>query len=224
MDSFIITIDGPAGSGKSTIAAMVARKLSAAFLDTGAMYRTITLAAMNDKLDMENASQLLTVFDNNEFSFVIEADKTVTKINDQNVTEDIRKPEVTANVKHIASNPQLREKLVQMQRNIAEQYQKIVTEGRDQGTVAFKDANIKFFLTASADERAKRRLLQLQANGDNSQAMETIKEAIIKRDHSDSSRTAGPLRPADDAVTVDTSDLNIEQVVEKLLSYVRQAS
>ncbi|MCK4886912.1 MAG: (d)CMP kinase [Planctomycetes bacterium] len=224
MDNFIITIDGPAGSGKSTIAALVAKKLSAAFLDTGAMYRTVTLAAMNDNIDMENASELLTVFDNNDFSFSIEADKTITKINGRKVTEDIRKPQVTANVKHVASNPQLREKLVQMQRNIADQYQKIVTEGRDQGTVAFKDADIKFFLTASADERAGRRLAQLRANGDNSQTLKNIKEAIIKRDHSDSSRTTGPLKPAGDAVIVDTSDLNIQQVVDKLLSYVRQVS
>jgi cytidylate kinase len=224
MDNFVITIDGPAGSGKSTIAALVAKKLSAAFLDTGAMYRTVTLAAMNDNIDMENASELLTVFDNNDFSFSIEADKTITKINGVDVTEDIRKPQVTANVKYIASNPQLREKLVRMQRNIAGQYQKIVTEGRDQGTVAFKDADIKFFLTASVDERTRRRLAQLQANGDNSQTPESIKEAIVKRDHSDSSRTTGPLKPAGDAVIVDTSDLNIEQVVDKLLSYVRQTS
>ncbi len=224
MHSFIITIDGPAGSGKSTVAALVAQKLSAAFLDTGAMYRTVTLAAMNDKLDMNDASQLLTVFDNNDLSFSIEADMTITKINGRKVTEDIRSPQVTANVKYIASNPQLREKLVQMQRNIANKYPKIVTEGRDQGTVAFKDADIKFFLTASAQQRAKRRLLQFQGNGDNSQTLESIKEAIIKRDHSDSSRTTGPLKPAGDAVIVDTSDLNIEQVVDKLLSYVRQAS
>ena len=224
MDSFIITIDGPAGSGKSTIAALVAKKLSAAFLDTGAMYRTVTLAAMNDNIDMNDASQLLKVFDNNDFSFSIEADRTVTKINGKDVTEEIRKPEITANVKYIASNPQLREKLVQMQRDIAGQYVKIVTEGRDQGTVAFKCADIKFFLTASAEQRARRRLLQLQADGDNSQTLEGIKNAIIQRDLSDSSRTTGPLKPAGDAITVDTSDLNIEQVVNKLLSYVRQAS
>ncbi|HPS55035.1 MAG TPA: (d)CMP kinase [Sedimentisphaerales bacterium] len=224
MDSFIITIDGPAGSGKSTIAALLAKKLSAAFLDTGAMYRTVTLAAMNDNINMNNASQLLTIFDNNDFSFSIETDKTTTKINGKDVTKDIRSPEITANVKYIASNPKLREKLVQMQRNIAGQYKKIVTEGRDQGTVAFKDADIKFFLTASVEERAKRRLLQLQTNGDNSQTLENTKAAIIQRDLSDSSRTTGPLKPADNAITVDTSDLNIEQVVEKLLSYVRQAS
>lgn len=224
MDSFIITIDGPAGSGKSTIAALVAQKLCAVFLDTGAMYRAVTLAAMNDDLDMENTSQLLKVFDNNDFFFSIEADMTITKINDIDVTKEIRNSEVTANVKYIASNAQLREKLVQMQRNIAGQYQKIVTEGRDQGTVAFKDADIKFFLTASVEQRARRRLLQMQNAGDNSQTFENIKEAIIKRDHSDSSRIIGPLIPADDAVIVDTSNLNIEQVVDKLLSYTRQVS
>lgn len=224
MDSFIITIDGPAGSGKSTIAALVAKKLSAAFLDTGAMYRTVTLAVMNDNIDMNNDSQLLTVFDNNDFSFSIETDKTVTKINGRNVTEEIRSPLVTANVKYIASNPQMREKLVQIQRDIAGQYEKIVTEGRDQGTVVFKDADFKFFLTASAEQRARRRLLQLQADGDNSQTLEDIKTAIIQRDLSDSSRTTGPLKPAANAITVDTSDLNIEQVVNKLLSYMRQAS
>ena len=224
MDSFIITIDGPAGSGKSTIAALVAKKLCAAFLDTGAMYRTVTLAAMNDVLDMEDASRLSTVFENNDFSFTIETDKTIAKINGKEVTEDIRRPEVTANVKYIASNAQLREKLVLMQREIANQYPKIVTEGRDQGTIAFENADFKFFLTASTEQRTKRRLAQLQSNGDRSQTIESIKEAIIKRDLSDSSRTTGPLKAAGNAITVDSSDLNIEQVVDKLLSYVRQLS
>ncbi len=143
------------------------------------------------------------------------------RINGIDFTEQIRAPQVTANARYIASCPNVREKLVEMQRQFAAGLQKIVTEGRDQGTVAFPDADIKFYLVADSAERAKRRQADLHAKGDD-QTLEQIQKAIEERDKSDESRTVGPLKPADDAVIIDTTDLSIDGVVEKLLSCVKE--
>ncbi len=217
----IITIDGPAASGKSTVARLLAEKLGASFLDTGAMYRAVTLAAMQADVDMSDEDELLDVMETSEFQFSLRDDKMVVCINGIDVTEQIRQPQITANARHIASSPKVREKLVQMQRRFAADREKIVTEGRDQGTVAFSDADIKFYLTADSIERARRRQAELRAKaGDES--LEQIQKAIEERDKSDENRTVGPLRPAEDAIVVDTTDLSIEEVVEKLLGYVKE--
>jgi cytidylate kinase len=217
----IITIDGPAASGKSTAAWLLARKLGASFLDTGAMYRAVTLAAMQADVDMSDEDKLLDVIQTSEFQFSVRDDKMVVCVNGLDVTEKIREPEVTANARYIASSPKARGKLVEMQRRFAAERQKIVTEGRDQGTVAFGDADIKFFLVADSAERARRRQADLQAQG-NEQSVEQIQKAIEERDKSDENRTVGPLRPAEDAIVVDTTGLSIEEVVEKLLGYVKE--
>jgi len=217
----VITIDGPAASGKSTAARLLARKLGASFLDTGAMYRAVTLAAMQAKVDMSDEDKLLDVMQTCEFQFSVKEGKMVVCINGLDVTEQIREPEVTANARHIASSPRVREKLVEMQRRFAAGRRKIVTEGRDQGTVAFGDADIKFFLTADSAERARRRQADLQAQGGD-QSVEQIQKAIEERDKSDENRMVGPSRPAEDAIIVDTTDLSIEEVVEKLLGYVKE--
>ena len=221
MANLIITIDGPAASGKSTVARLLAKQLRVSFLDTGAMYRAVTLAAMQAGVNMSDQEKLLSVLDRREFRFVAKEDKMAVYIDGIDVTEQIRNPEVTANARYIASAAKLREKLVQMQRQFAAGEKKLVTEGRDQGTVAFPDADIKFFLTASVSERARRRQTELKAKGAE-ENLEQIQKAIDKRDRSDQSRAVGPLKPAGDAVIVDTTDLNIEQVVEKLLSYVEK--
>ena len=221
MADLIITIDGPAASGKSTVARLLAQKLEASFLDTGAMYRAVTLAAMQARVDLSDEKKLLGVTQTCEFQFSEEAGKMIVCIDNTDVTEQIRSPLVTANARYIASAPTVREKLVRMQRQFAASRQKIVTEGRDQGTVAFGDADIKFYLTADSDERARRRQAELRAKGD-SRSLEQIQKAIDKRDKSDQSRAVGPLKPAKDAVVVDTTDLNVEEVVEKLLSYVKE--
>jgi cytidylate kinase len=223
MAELIVTIDGPAGSGKSTVAGLLAQKLGASFLDTGAMYRAVTLAAMQTGGDLKNEDELLTVTQKTRFQFSVEKGKTAVRINGIDATEQIRSTEVTANARYIASSPKVRDKLVQMQRQFAAEHEKIVTEGRDQGTVAFADADIKFFLTANPAERARRRKAELQAKGD-IQSIEQIQKAMEQRDKSDQDRTVGPLKPADDAIIVDTTDLNIEQVVDKLLSYVKEIS
>ena len=220
MAEMVITIDGPAASGKSTAARLLARKLGASFLDTGAMYRAVTLAAMQAGVDMSDQDKLLGVMEKSEFQFSLRDGKMLVHINGIDVTGQIRQPQITANARHIASSPKAREKLVQMQRRFASGRQKIVTEGRDQGTVAFSDADIKFFLTADSIERATRRQAELRAKGGD-QSLEQIQKAIEERDKSDENRTVGPLKPAEDAVIIDTTDLSIDDVVEKLLSYVK---
>jgi cytidylate kinase len=219
MAVLIITIDGPAASGKSTVARLLAGRLNASFLDTGAMYRAVTLAAMRASIDLSDEQKLLDVMLKHEFQFSDQAGKMIVCIDGADVTEDIRNPEVTANVRYIAAAPKVRERLVQMQRQFASGRQKIVTEGRDQGTVAFSDADIKFFLTADLAERARRRQAELGIS--ESQSATDIQKAIEQRDKSDQERAVGPLKPAEDAIIVDTTNLSIEQVVEKLADYVK---
>ena len=217
----IITIDGPAASGKSTAARLLARKLGASFLDTGAMYRAVTLAAMTTGVDLNDEQKLLEITQTCEFQFSIKSGKMTVRIDKTDVTEQIRSPEVTANARHIAAAPGVREKLIQMQRQFAADRHRIVTEGRDQGTVAFGDADIKFFLTADSTERARRRQAELPDNRD-AGSLDQIQKAIEERDKSDESRAVGPLKPAEDAIVVDTTNMNIEQVVEKLADYVKK--
>ena len=219
MADLIITIDGPAASGKSTAARLLARRLDASFLDTGAMYRAVTLTAMRAGVDMNDEQKLIEVTQKYNFQFSEKSGEMNVRIDGSDVTEQIRSPDVTANARYIAAAPRVREKLVQMQRQYAASRQKIVTEGRDQGTVAFSDANIKFFLTADLAERARRR--QAELGIPESQSATDVQKAIEQRDKSDQERAVGPLKPAEDAIIVDTTNLSIEQVVEKLADYVK---
>lgn len=221
MASVIVTIDGPAGSGKSTVARLLARKLGATFLDTGAMYRAVTLAAMRTGLDMSAEGNLLNIIDEMDFTFSAASNEMRVLIDNEDVTGQIRSPEVTANARFAASAPRVRAALVEMQRKFAAEHDTIVTEGRDQGTVAFPDAHVKFYLTADTRERAARRYAELRAKGDN-QRIDQIQEAIERRDKSDESRSVGPLKPAEDAIIVDTTQLDVDQVVDRLLSCVRE--
>jgi len=216
----IITIDGPAASGKSTVARLLAERLGARFLDTGAMYRAVTLAAMRAGVDMSDEEKLLEILGDREFQFTAEEGKIAVRMDGVDVTEQIREPEVTASARHIASAAKVREKLVEMQRQFASGEEQVVTEGRDQGTVAFPDADVKFYLTAETIERARRRQAELGGKGEKN--LEQIRRAIEERDKSDESRGVGPLRPADDAIVVDTTDLSIAGVVEKLLRCVEE--
>jgi cytidylate kinase len=221
MTRLIITIDGPAASGKSTVARLLARKLNATFLDTGAMYRAVTLAAIRQGADLADSEQLLDVLNDTEFEFAATPDGMKVKIAGADVTEKIRDPKVTANARFVAGCVPARHRLVSMQRRFAEKHEKIVTEGRDQGTVAFPDANVKFYLTAGIDERARRRLAELNAKGV-AVTLEEVRDDIGKRDDSDESRSVGPLKPAADAVIVDTTHLTLDKVVEKLVGIVKK--
>jgi cytidylate kinase len=221
MAQLIVTIDGPAASGKSAIARLLAGRIGAAFLDTGAMYRAVTLAAIQAGADLSDERQLLEVMDKTDFLFHDENGRMVVHIDRRDVTEQLRKDEVTENARNIASVAAIRARLVGLQRDFAAGCRKIVTEGRDQGTVAFPDADVKFFLTAGIDERARRRQAELSANGDKL-SMDQVRSAISRRDESDRSRSVGPLRPSDNMIIIDTTSLAIEQVVEKLLQHVKK--
>jgi cytidylate kinase len=220
MSGFVVAIDGPAGVGKTTVTKLLADKLGAAFLDTGAMYRAVTLAAMRKEIDLTNVDELLELMEGTTFNFRIEDGLMKVSIDNVDVTEGIRDPGVTGNVMYIASEPAIRARLVEMQRRFAADYPKIVTEGRDQGTVAFPQARFKFFLLADAGERARRRVDQLAEKGILLDKDE-VEARIRKRDTSDENRDMGPLIPACDAIIIDTTELDAVQVVEQMLEYVR---
>jgi len=223
MPKLIITIDGPAGSGKSTTARLLAEKIGAAFLDTGAMYRAVTVAAMKSQLDLGNVETVEKLIDSADFKFEITNNQMAVKINNKDITEQIRDPKVTENVRFIASQPSLRSRLVKMQQNFAQKYQKIVTEGRDQGTVVFPDADYKFFLTADSAQRTKRRAEELTEKGLKVDLTKLRKEIEI-RDTADKNRNTGPLVPAKDAVIIDNTNLTLEQTVNEILKIINKNS
>ncbi|MCH2131807.1 MAG: (d)CMP kinase [Pirellulaceae bacterium] len=211
----IVTIDGPAGAGKSTIAKQLAEALGFHFLDTGAMYRAITLGAIRKQIDFSDTALLIS----HAQTSTIEWKDARLLLDKDDVTQEIRSPIVTDSVKHVADVTEIREALSEQQRRIAE-CQNIVTEGRDQGTDVFPHAQCKIFLTASPAERAKRRHQQLTDAG-RPIPIEQILEAQNRRDAEDRGRPRGSLRPAHDAVIIDTDGLTLETVVETLLDTVR---
>ena len=219
MHPFIITIDGPAGVGKSTVARILAKQLSAVFLDTGASYRAVTVAAMNAGIDLTDAGSVLEMMDRTVFEFKHDGDVLRVFIDGRDVTQAIRQPQVTENVKFVAGQSQLRSRLVILQKQFAAQFDRVVTEGRDQGTVVFPDAAFKFFLTADPKERTRRRHEELKAAG-KEMDFEILHEQIARRDASDENRTVSPLKPASDAIHIDTTHIDAEGVVNRMLEVI----
>lgn len=208
----VIAIDGPAGSGKSTISRMVAERVGLPMLDTGAMYRAVTCAVLRSGGDVSDPDVAAAAAE----GAVIVVDDVVT-IDGADVTTEIRGPEVSANVSIVAAHPGVRTHLRAMQRDWMARHGGGVLEGRDIGTVVLPDAPLKIYLTASPEVRAKRRAGDVQGDFDLAAAAANIAE----RDRIDSTREDSPLRPADDAVIVDTSDLTIDEVVERIVSEAR---
>ncbi|MHC4386238.1 MAG: (d)CMP kinase [Planctomycetota bacterium] len=219
--SLIITIDGPAGVGKSTVARMLAKKLGGIFLDTGATYRAVTVAAMQQGTDLQDLQAILDVMDRTTFDFRHEGDVLKVFVDGEDETQTIRQQHITENVKYVAGKQPLRSRLVELQKKFASQFDKVVTEGRDQGTVVFPKAQFKFFLTADSKERTRRRHEELKAAG-TEMDFDTLHEQMSQRDYYDESRTVSPLKPAPDAIHIDTTDLDAEGVVNRMLEVINK--
>lgn len=219
--TMVITIDGPAGVGKSTAARGLARRLGAVFLDTGAMYRAVTLTAVERGIAPADTAAVAAMMDGCRFEFVPQDDAMRVFVDGVEKTDGLRDPAITAQVRPVAAAADLRSRLVAMQQAFARRFDKVVTEGRDQGTVAFADATAKIFLTADPAERAKRRYQELLAAG-KQVTLEEILSQQQQRDAADEGRVVGPLKPAADAVLADTTTLSIEQVIDAMERIVRE--
>lgn len=219
MSKIVVAIDGPAGAGKSTIAKLVAGELGYAYIDTGAMYRSVTwkwlqTGAAFDEAFISELSRRMVI------EFKPEANVNRVFVDGQEVTSAIRSTEVTANVSRVAAIGPVREAMVEQQRRMGD-VGGVLMDGRDIGTVVFPKAQLKVFLTASVEERALRRYKELVAKGEKVE-LEQLQKDIAYRDKQDSERAISPLRQAEDAILLDTSDMNIEQVVAKLKQLVQE--
>ncbi|MBW3596320.1 MAG: (d)CMP kinase [Planctomycetes bacterium] len=213
----IVAIDGPAGAGKSTLSRRLAERLGFRFLDTGAMYRAVALAAMRRQVDPSDAEAIGRVAAETTITFSEER----VFLNGEDVTEEIRTPAVTTAIRYAADNPDVRRRLVEEQRHIGEGGN-LVTEGRDQGTVAFPDAACKIFLTASPEERARRRVEDLRNRGQSASFEEILAEQT-ERDRRDQTRPVGRLIKAEDAVELCTDGMTPEEVVSRMEQIVQAA-
>nr|WP_295278337.1 (d)CMP kinase [uncultured Blautia sp.] len=210
-----IAIDGPAGAGKSTIAKRVAKELSFIYVDTGAMYRAVALYLLRNEIDGTDAEAVAGNCQSAEVSIRYENGEQVVILNGENVNQYIRTEEVGNMASKTSANPAVRAHLLNLQRNLAAKND-VVMDGRDIGTVVLPDAQVKIYLTASVETRAKRRYDEYLAK-DESADLEEIKKDIEKRDHQDMTREISPLRQAEDAVLVDSSFMNIDEVVAAIL-------
>lgn len=214
----VIAMDGPSGVGKSTVSRKVADRLGLSYLDTGATYRAATLAVVQAGIDIGAEDAILNELAEHNIDYA----ESGIMLDREPVAVAVRSDEVTRNVSALSAHPRVRTVIVDMQRRwVQDQGGAAVVEGRDIGTVVFPDAPVKIFLTASPLVRARRRAGDAEAQG---RTVEEIAAAIEARDHADSTRTASPLRPADDATVIDTSELSIEEVVESIISIVEGRS
>nr|WP_307774986.1 (d)CMP kinase [uncultured Cetobacterium sp.] len=216
MNNYIIALDGPAGSGKSTIAKIIAKDFGLTYLDTGAMYRMVALYMLKNNIDFNSTNDVEKVLDNINMDII--EDKFF--LNGEDVSLDIRTPEVTKIVSPVSAIKSVREKLVELQREISNG-KKVILDGRDIGTVVFPNADLKVFLIASAEERAKRRVLDYQSKGITEDFEEVLK-GILERDHTDSTRKESPLKKAEDAIEIDTSFMNIEETSQAIAKLIKE--
>ncbi len=221
METRSIAIDGPSGAGKSTLAKMAAKELGIIYVDTGALYRAIalyTIRAGADTTDEQEISKLLS-----EITLEMKYDATGTQrvlLCGDDVTDEIRTPEVSIGASNVSALPPVRDYLLQMQRDMAALHD-VIMDGRDIGTVVLPDADVKVFLTASLEERTRRRFEEMRAKGLEVN-WDDVEAEIIKRDEQDSSRAVGPLKPAPDAVILDSTDLNISEVVGRVIDLCKR--
>ncbi len=210
-----VAIDGPAGAGKSTIAKLVGKRFNLMYINTGAMYRAVALISKEQNVNPNQVDKIINIIDQMEMHF--ENDDLI--LNGVNIQNQITMPEISSIVSNYASIPQVRKKLVKIQREMSEKFD-VIMDGRDIGTVVLKNSKFKFFLTATAEERAKRRYIELINRGIEVDYNELLND-IIKRDLIDSTREVDPLKKADDAIEIDSSNYNIEEVTEIICNYIQ---
>ena len=220
MKKIQVAIDGPASAGKSTVAKIVAKKLHFIYCDTGAMYRSVTFAALKNHVKLDDDQALKELLKTIEIRFVPAEPEQRVFVNDEEVTQAIRTPEITNNVSLVSAQPSVRAELTKRQQEIAEAGG-IVMDGRDIGTTVLPNAEVKIFLVASVHERAVRRFKENQTKGIDT-PLDVLEKEIKERDYKDSHREISPLTQAKDAVLVDTTSLTIDQVVDQILEIINQ--
>ena len=212
----IIAFDGPAGSGKSTIAKIISKKLGITYLDTGAMYRAVTLYFLENGVDFNDEEQVKINLDKINLEFKNDD----LYLNNKDVSVQIREKNINDNVSFVSAIKIVREKMVDLQRKMSGQ-QSVILDGRDIGTVVFPNADYKFYITASVDVRARRRYEEEMKKGKSDISLDEVKKSMQNRDFIDSTREVTPLKKADDAIEIDTSNMTIDQVLEKIISYIK---
>lgn len=218
----LVAVDGPSGTGKSTVSREVAKELGAKYLDTGAMYRVATLWVLRQGIEVTDTDAVATATENLPLEVSDDPDSTAVMLDGEDVSGEIRGAEVTRNVSAVSAIPAVRTNLVNLQRSLAEAAGRCVVEGRDIGTVVLPDCPVKVYMTAAAEVRAKRRYDQDVAAGRDAD-FDTVLADVVRRDELDSSRKTSPLRPAEDAIILDTSEMDIDEVIENVLDVVEAA-
>lgn len=228
MKKFVVAVDGPAGTGKSTVTKRISKIFGLTHVDTGALYRGIAYLCSRNKVpynfDTDHHQMIEVIAKSVQLEFVKNKDRNPSSrlmANGKDITDFIRTPEISMMASRVSALPQVREALFNHQKKLGLQ-QPSILEGRDIGTVIFPDAEVKIFLTASVDERTKRRLAEMEASGADTPSYEELKQQIQERDLGDSSRSVAPLKKADDAFTVDTTTLTLDQVVEEISQLIIQ--